>query len=217
MDKIIPDTISFQGSVEFANAEEVLDVLSELKEMDSLDHFNNQVIDLEDEEPIIAFLNKSNDNHHNTLTLRAAPHPENIPPEPPGAREESVELELNTLAVSTSFVHGEQEVLESAIEEVIDVVGEIEIQYLYFLFSFDDDFGDLATMSRMDEVTEFNLSGVQFKLDDRLLSFQKMEEGTNVYVTYEGDEKINEGSFGDFIEEQIQSIEPPIGRICYEE
>lgn len=219
MSEITPDTVTFSGSVKYESAERVLEVLSELKELDSLDRFNNQVVDLEAEEPVIAFSNQVSDEYQNALTLQSAPSPDQLPEEPPDIEEnwDSEDFELDTLAVGVTFVYDQIDLLVSLLEEILDVVESIEIQQFYFSLSLDNQFDDLDTISSLNAETEFNLSGVQFEHQNYLYSFQETDEGTEGFAVFGDGGKINKDSVEDFIQQRLEDVVPIIEQICYDE
>ena len=219
MSEITPDTITFSGSVAYGSAEEVLDVLSDLKEIDSFDRFNNQAVDLEAEEPVIAFSNQVSDEYQNALTIQSVPSPEQLPEEPTGMEEDwdSEEFELDTLAVGVTFVYEQIDVLISILEDILDVIESINIQQFYFGLSLEEGFDNLSTISSLNAETEFDLSGVQFEHQNYLYSFQESDEGTEVYAVFGDDEKIDKESVEDFIQQCLEDVAPVIEKICHEE
>jgi hypothetical protein len=217
MSEIPPDTITFRGAVDYESAEEVLDKLSQLKEIEALEDFNNQVVDLESDEPVIAFTNRVKDDYQNQLTLQAVPSQEQLPEEPPDSEEEwnSDELELDTLAVGVTFGYEDLELLEAAFNEVLNVVESIEVTQFYLSLSLSEDFDGLETMNDLNGETEFDITGVQFEHDNYLFSFQEGEEGTDAYAVYGDNGKIDKDGVQSYIQQRLEVVTPVIEQICY--
>lgn len=218
MSEIIPDTVTLVGAVEYDSADEVLEKMSGLKEIDSLDDFKNQVVNLEAEEPAIAFSDNVDDDYQNSFTLQSTPSPEQLPEEPPDLDEEfdSDDIELDTLAIAATFVYEDMHLLISALEEVLDVVDEINVRQFYFGLSLEESFNELQTISVLDGETEFDLTGVQFEKENYIFSFQESDSGTQVFAVYDGEEKIDGDSVEEFIEEKLEQATPVVKKICYE-
>lgn len=218
MSDIIPDTVTLVGSVEYNSPDEVLEKMSGLKEIDSLDDFNNQVVNLEAEEPAIAFSDNVDGSYQNSLTLQSAPSPEQIPEEPPDLDEDmdSTDIELDTLAIAATFVYEDIDLLVSALEEVLDVVDEINVEQFYFGLSLEEAFDELQTISLLDGETEFDLTGVQFEKGDYIFSFQKSDDATQIFAVYSGEGKIDNDSVKEFIDEKLEQATPVVEKICYE-
>lgn len=218
MSDIIPDTLTIVGSVEYESAEEVLEMMSSLKEISSLDGFNNQVVNLEAEEPAIAFSDKVDDRYQNSLTLQSAPSPDQLPEEPPELGEEidSKDIELDTLALGATFVYDDVGLLISALGEILEEVEEIDVQQFYFSLSLEEKFNELSTISRLDSETDFDITGVQFMKDSYVFSFQKNEDSTEIFAVFDENGKIDGDSVEEFIEERLQGVTPVIEQICYE-
>lgn len=218
MSSITPDIINIRGHINYETTEEVLDALSKLKEIESLSNFNNQIVDLEAEEPMIGFSQSASDEYDNSLTLESAPSNDQLPQSVDELDEESesIELELNTIQLTGSFVYEDQDLLEAALEEVINFVEEIQVEQLYFGLSLERSFNELAKMKSLNDATEIDLSGIQFEEEEYVYSFQEANNGTTAYAFLQTSEKIDDDTVESFIQDQLDQIAPVIERVCDE-
>lgn len=186
---ITPSQISFGGVVRYSDEEGLLNAMSELKKMDASDSFQNQLVELGSENPMILFTSEVEDSDSQEL-VRISRNDES-------EDEEELVIYLN-------FPYRSVATFSASLNEILSTVERILVEHINISYNIDESFKSLSNISDIDEVLEHELEGVRIVEGEYSYIFQQTDEGTNIRASLKEDTEIGAEADEDFIQEEIE-------------
>lgn len=196
-DSLYPDEIEIGGIEEYETGEDIIAVMSELKRIELSDSFQNQFINLGgEEEPMVQFSSEVEDTEEDELV--------NIQ-----RREEEGK---NFLQVYLSFPYQSVSTFNETLNQILEIVGSLTIEYLTVSFRIERDFISINDMENVADSIDYELRGIRVGEGDYtyIIQGQGNEDQeangiTTIVATIDGENDIGPQSNEDFIKEEIDT------------
>lgn len=197
-----PNTITSRGRIQLEDIDEVLDRLSKARNIESAEKFQNQVVELEGEDPIVGFATGPDEEEsRDVLSLGLET----------GDSDEEASLSI-TMAFDYENIDLFKKSFEEIAEKVIPDSKDLNINLFRMSFPVQSTFEELYAVQDLIEVSEYNMVGVRFNKGIYSYIFQEAENETVVLVN-NTEEFIVQSS--DFLVEQVEDATPFVKEICY--
>lgn len=206
--QVTPDTISINGTIEYESAEEALEGLAKVRKLDAADHFSNQFMDLSGDDAFVTF-NTDPPEEGVQDSLSITRNTEMTPIESDAE---------NVLFVSANFEYSSLDIFKNAFDELftdfLTEINSVEVKSMSFIFELDSNFDTLGTLQPFFEITDHEVTGIQFEQGRFAYIFQQVDDGTGVRVNSREEFPVTSGSF---IAEQLEKATPFIEEITDDE
>lgn len=200
-----PITVSLNAKQEFENVSDVVRVLKEIRLLEAVNDFDNQLFDLSEENSLIIF-SEEIDETGSQNNLIFAPE-SNFPP------SEADDSDPGILRVQAHF-ETDFELMKSAFSELLSpddgILDQLTITDISFSFESNSDFQSIEELKPLFEATDHDVTGVQFKHEGFIYIFQQIEDGVGINVNSENTFVTEDHTF---INEQLDQAQPFIRRV----
>lgn len=193
-DSLNPDEIQIGGIEEYETREDIVAVMSELKRIEPSDSFQNQFVNLGgDGEPMVQFSSEVEDTEDEELvSIKIRGEEENI------------------LQVYLSFPYESVSTFNETLNQILEIVDSLTIEYLTISFRIERDFMTINDMGEVQDSIDHELRGIRVGNGDYTYIIQEQEDEDNVesdittiVASIDGENEIGSHSNEDFIKAEV--------------
>lgn len=198
---INPTEIEIGGVEPYENDEAVLNSMSALKKIDSSDSFQHQFVDLGGEgKPIVQFSSEIENADDQELV--------NIQRRSNDGR--------NLLQVYLSFPYESMTTFNATLNEILNVIGSLTVEYLGITYRIDHEFISLDSISEISDILDYELQGIRVTHKEFTYEIQRRDSQTAIAATLDEVPNIGPDSNEDFIKTEVATASSFVKRVCNE-
>ena len=200
-DLINPTEIQIVGTEQYNSSEEALDVMSELKRIDTSDSFQHQFVDLGGEsEPIVQFSSDiENADDQEVVSIR---------------RRNDEENDTSSVQILLNFPYESMTTFSATLNGILSITTSLTIEYLNVGYRVDRDFSSLEIMNDVNNSIDYELRGVRIAHGEFTYIIQRSDKQTSVVATLDDEREIDADSNEDFIKEEVDTATRFVEEVC---
>jgi len=201
-DTIEPSHIEIGGVEQYSDDEEILNVMSKIKKIESSDSFQQQFVDLGGEgEPLVQFSSELETSDDQELV--------NI------RRRDSEEDDEEFLQIYLDFPYESIVTFNATLNDILEIIESLTVEYLQIQYRLDFDLTSIDIISEIDDSVEYDIQGIQIGEDEYVYTFQGgAEDASAVVATLQEEPEIGPNSNEDFIKDEVDTATRFVEGVC---